>query len=106
VALDSQGNPCPVPALELITEEEQRLFEAGRQRYLNYKQRGIGQNRRNFRDDHPEKIGRSLFNGFGDIFCRRLQPKSSRGQRRRIGGRGASSVANQGSDPDRCEDAT
>jgi acyl-CoA hydrolase len=40
VALDSQGNPCPVPALELITEEEQRLFEAGRQRYLNYKQRG------------------------------------------------------------------
>ena len=40
VALDEQGNPCPAPALELISEEEQRLFEDGRQRYLNYKQRG------------------------------------------------------------------
>jgi len=40
VALDEQGNPCPAPALKLITEAEQRLFEEGHQRYLNYKQRG------------------------------------------------------------------
>ena len=40
VALDEQGNPCPAPALKLITGAEQRLFEEGRQRYLNYKQRG------------------------------------------------------------------
>ena len=40
VALDEQGNPCPAPALELISAEDRRLFEEGRQRYLNYKQRG------------------------------------------------------------------
>ncbi len=39
VALDAQGHSCPAPALELITEDDRRLFEAGRQRYLNYKQR-------------------------------------------------------------------
>ena len=40
VSLDGQGVPQLVPALELVTEEEHRLFEAGRQRYLNYKQCG------------------------------------------------------------------
>lgn len=39
VALDKDGNPQPVPPLELSTNEERQLFEAGRQRYLAYKQR-------------------------------------------------------------------
>ncbi|HWR31559.1 MAG TPA: acyl-CoA thioesterase [Negativicutes bacterium] len=38
VSLDSQGKPQPAPALELVTEEECRLFETGRQRYMKYKQ--------------------------------------------------------------------
>lgn len=40
VSLDSEGKPQPAPALELVTEEEGLLFEAGRQRYLKYKQNG------------------------------------------------------------------
>lgn len=39
VALDKDGSPQTVPPLELITDEERQLFEAGRQRYLAYKQR-------------------------------------------------------------------
>ncbi|MHC1761004.1 MAG: acyl-CoA thioesterase [Negativicutes bacterium] len=40
VSLDEQGLPKQAPALELNTDEERRLFEAGRQRYQTYKQRG------------------------------------------------------------------
>ena len=39
VALDKDARPQPVPPLELTTDEERQLFEAGRQRYLAYKQR-------------------------------------------------------------------
>ena len=38
IALTDEGKPMPVPALELTTDEERHLFEAGRQRYLTYKQ--------------------------------------------------------------------
>ena len=40
VSLDTQGKPQPAPPLELLTEEDRQLFEAGHQRYLKYKQRG------------------------------------------------------------------
>ncbi|WP_206812915.1 acyl-CoA thioesterase [Paradesulfitobacterium ferrireducens] len=39
VALDGTGKPKQVPPLEIVNEEERRLFEEGRQRYLAYKQR-------------------------------------------------------------------
>ncbi|KLU59853.1 putative acyl-CoA thioester hydrolase [Peptococcaceae bacterium CEB3] len=38
VALDANGKPREVPSLEIADEEERRLFEEGRQRYLAYKQ--------------------------------------------------------------------
>ena len=41
VALDDDGNPTEVPPLEVTTEEERSLFEAGRKRYLAYKQKRI-----------------------------------------------------------------
>ncbi|CAA7600242.1 Hotdog acyl-CoA thioesterase (ACOT)-type domain protein [Acididesulfobacillus acetoxydans] len=37
VALDANGKPREVPPLEIAGEEEGRLFEEGRQRYLAYK---------------------------------------------------------------------
>jgi acyl-CoA hydrolase len=40
VALDDRGKSQQVPPLELANEEERRLFEEGRQRYLAYKQFG------------------------------------------------------------------
>lgn len=40
VSLDEKGKPQQVPSLELANEEERRLFEEGRQRYLAYKQLG------------------------------------------------------------------
>lgn len=39
VAIDENGRPTSVPPLEITTEEEKRLFEEGKKRYLNYKQR-------------------------------------------------------------------
>ena len=45
VALDEKDNPQPVPALELNSDEERRLFEAGRQRQLAYKERRREQER-------------------------------------------------------------
>ena len=39
VSLDANGQPQPVPALEISTPQEQALFDQGRQRYLNRKQR-------------------------------------------------------------------
>jgi acyl-CoA hydrolase len=41
VALDGNGAPADAPPLETITEEERALFEAGRQRYLSYKQQRL-----------------------------------------------------------------
>lgn len=38
VALDKNGKPQPVPSLEPVTEEDRRLFEEGRKRYLRHKQ--------------------------------------------------------------------
>jgi acyl-CoA hydrolase len=38
VSLDKEGKPCQVPSLEVETEEERRLFEEGKQRYLAYKE--------------------------------------------------------------------
>lgn len=38
VALDETGRPCPVPALEVTSEEERCLFAQGQQRYLAHKQ--------------------------------------------------------------------
>ncbi|MDQ7097137.1 acyl-CoA thioesterase [Desulfosporosinus sp. PR] len=38
VAIDEKGKSQPVPSLELANEEERRLFQEGRQRYLAYKQ--------------------------------------------------------------------
>lgn len=38
VALDSQGKPVAVPGLKLMSENEERLFEEGRNRYLNRKE--------------------------------------------------------------------
>lgn len=40
VALDGDGKPQPVPALEITSDEERCLFEQGQQRYLAYKERG------------------------------------------------------------------
>ncbi|HBV86358.1 MAG TPA: acyl-CoA thioesterase [Desulfosporosinus sp.] len=40
VSLDESGKSQQVPPLELTTEEERRIFEEGRQRYLAYKQLG------------------------------------------------------------------
>lgn len=40
VALDNRGKAQQVPPLELANEEERRLFEEGRHRYLDYKQVG------------------------------------------------------------------
>ncbi|WP_231881851.1 acyl-CoA thioesterase [Anaerosporomusa subterranea] len=41
VALDGNGMPADAPPLAIITEEERVLFEAGRQRYLSYKQQRL-----------------------------------------------------------------
>ncbi|MDA8442967.1 MAG: acyl-CoA thioesterase [Peptococcaceae bacterium] len=38
VSLDAHGKPQQVPGLELTNEEEHRLFEAGKLRYLAYKE--------------------------------------------------------------------
>lgn len=38
VSLNAAGKPQPVPVLELLTEEEHRLFAQGRERYLAHKQ--------------------------------------------------------------------
>lgn len=38
VALDEDGMPTEVPELEIITEEEQELFEEGKKRYIAYKE--------------------------------------------------------------------
>jgi acyl-CoA hydrolase len=38
VALDEDGVPASAPPLQITTDEERALFEAGRQRYLSYKQ--------------------------------------------------------------------
>lgn len=38
VALDGNGKPVTVPRLELMNEEEERLFEEGKKRYLNHKE--------------------------------------------------------------------
>lgn len=37
VALDEKGRPRPVPALKLVTDEEKKLFNEGKERYLRYK---------------------------------------------------------------------
>ena len=34
VALDKDGKPTPVPSLEITNDEEQKLYEEGKQRYL------------------------------------------------------------------------
>jgi len=39
VALDRNGRPMHVPKLNLETEEAKAAFEAGRQRYEQYKER-------------------------------------------------------------------
>lgn len=39
VALDQNGKPQEVPSLELVNEEEKRLFKEGKQRYLAYKEK-------------------------------------------------------------------
>ncbi|MDR3565984.1 MAG: acyl-CoA thioesterase [Negativicutes bacterium] len=39
VALDKNGKPAPVAALHMTNDEERKLFEEGRQRYLLYKQK-------------------------------------------------------------------
>lgn len=38
VAIDKDGKPVKVPELEISNEEEARLFEEGKQRYLKYKE--------------------------------------------------------------------
>ncbi|HBC96441.1 MAG TPA: acyl-CoA thioesterase [Clostridium sp.] len=38
VAIDSWGKPIKVPKLEISNEEEAKLFEEGKQRYLKYKE--------------------------------------------------------------------
>lgn len=43
VSIDDRGKSLQVPPLELANEEERRLFEEGRQRYLAYKQLGKNQ---------------------------------------------------------------
>ena len=37
VAIDKDGRPTPVPPLEVVTEEDKRLYEEGKARYLAYK---------------------------------------------------------------------
>lgn len=39
VSIDEKGKPQLVPSLELIDDEERRLFQEGQQRYLAHKQR-------------------------------------------------------------------
>lgn len=39
VALDENGKPTAVPPLEITNAEERRLFEEGRERYLNNKKK-------------------------------------------------------------------
>lgn len=39
VSIDENRKPKQVPSLELVNEEERRLYEEGKQRYLAYKQR-------------------------------------------------------------------
>ncbi|SCG84433.1 Cytosolic acyl coenzyme A thioester hydrolase [Proteiniborus sp. DW1] len=39
VALDENGKPAAVPPLEITNDEERRLFEEGRERYLNNKKK-------------------------------------------------------------------
>lgn len=55
VSLDDGGKPQQVPLLELENEEERRLFEEGRQRYLAYKQ--LGKNKRFSREDQTVAEG-------------------------------------------------
>jgi acyl-CoA hydrolase len=40
VALDEDGKPCEVPGLEILSEEEQILFDLGKKRYLAHKEKG------------------------------------------------------------------
>lgn len=42
VALDENGKPTAVPPLKVTNEEERRIFEEGKQRYLEYKQKRNG----------------------------------------------------------------
>lgn len=37
VAIDSEGKPAPVPPLKLVTDEEKKRFDEGKERYLNYR---------------------------------------------------------------------
>lgn len=39
VAIDSDGKALPVPTLKLVTDEEVRRYNEGKERYLKYKQR-------------------------------------------------------------------
>lgn len=39
VALDDEGKPTKVPSLDTASEEEKRLFNEGKKRYLEYKQK-------------------------------------------------------------------
>ena len=39
VAIDQDGKPCGVPGLEICSEEEQKLFDLGKSRYLAYKEK-------------------------------------------------------------------
>ena len=39
VAVDKNGQPLSVPPLEITNEEERKLFEEGKKRYLAYKQK-------------------------------------------------------------------
>lgn len=39
VALDNNGKPTQVPSLAITNNEEQTLFEEGRQRYLTYRKK-------------------------------------------------------------------
>lgn len=41
VSLDKNGKPSPVSALTLENDEQQKAFEAGRQRYLRHKARRL-----------------------------------------------------------------
>jgi acyl-CoA hydrolase len=40
VALDEKSKPCEVPSLEILSEEEQALFDLGKKRYLAHKEKG------------------------------------------------------------------
>lgn len=39
VAIDKDGKPCEVPGLEICSEEEQKLFDLGKNRYLAHKEK-------------------------------------------------------------------